>query len=87
MALGPAQGRACDKLKVFCEGPTSTKTDFLLKNAVLVHFWLISDLLDLKNGSGSKFQSFWWYRDVCTTKISPFHEKSMVQRAGGWRAR
>ena len=53
----------------------------------LFYFGLISDLLDLKNGSSSKFQSFWWYREVCTTKIIPFHKKSMIQRVGGWRAR
>ena len=39
MALGPAQGRACDKLKVFLQGPSSTEIDFLLKNGVLDHFW------------------------------------------------
>ena len=87
MALGPAQGRACDKAKVFWKGPTSTKINFLLKNVVLRQFCLISGLLDLKNGSGSKFRSFWWYQEVCTTKMSPFHQKSMVQRVGGWRAR
>ena len=61
--------------------------DFLVKNIVLDHFWPFLDLLDLKNGSGSKFRSFWWYPEVCTTKINPFHEKSMIQRVGGWRAR
>ena len=37
-------------------GNDLAKIDFLLKNVVLGHFWLISDLLDLKNGSGSKFR-------------------------------
>ena len=54
-ALGPAQGRAWDKAWVYCEGPTSTKMFFLLKNVVLSQFWSFLDLLDLKNGSGSKF--------------------------------
>ena len=35
--------------------PTSTKIGFLLKIAVLGLFWSFLDLLDLKNGSGSKF--------------------------------
>ena len=41
-------------------GNDLTKIDFLLKNVDFDHFWPFLDLLDLKNGSGSKFRSFWW---------------------------
>ena len=59
----PKAGPAINK-KVFWKGPTSTKINFLLKNAVLGHFWPFLDLLDLKNGSGSKFYVIRTRREV-----------------------
>ena len=59
-------------------GPTSTKMHFLLKNADLGQFWSFLDLLDLKNGSGSKFRLKWWYREVWKSKFKPFRDKSMI---------
>ena len=55
------------------------KIYFLLKLFVLDHFWSFLDLLDVRNGSGSKFQVYGWYREVCTTKISSFRGKSVIQ--------
>ena len=60
-------------------GNDLTKIDFLLKNAVLGHFWPFLDLLDVRNGSGSKFRVYGWYPEVCTTKISPFRGKSVIR--------
>ena len=60
-------------------GNDLTKIYFLLKNAVLEHFWPFLDLLDVRNGSGSKFRVYGWYRDLCTTKISPFRGKSVIR--------
>ena len=39
--------------------------------------WPFWDLLDLKNGSGSKFRLKWWYREVWKPKIKLFHDKNM----------
>ena len=60
-------------------GNDLTKIDFLLKNVVLGHFWPFLDLLDVRNGSGSKFRVYGWYPEVCTTKISPFRGKSVIR--------
>ena len=60
-------------------GNDLTKIDFLLINAVLVFFWPFLALLDVRNGSDSKFRVYGWYREVCTTKISPFRGKSVIQ--------
>ena len=75
-ALGPAQGQACDQTSVCCEGPTSTKINFLLKNIVLAHFWSFLDLLGLKNGSGSKFYAGNCYREVWKPRIKLFRKNS-----------
>ena len=53
----------------------STKIDFLLKNVVLDLFWSFLGLLDLKNGSGSKFYARKWYREVWRSKFKLFYEK------------
>ena len=62
------------------EGGRNHENRPLLKNAVLGLFWSFWDLLDLKNGSGSKFRVEWYYREVWKSKIKPFHGKSMVRR-------
>ena len=77
MGLGPAILRGADL----------HETRLVHENNVLDYFWPFLDLLDLKNGSGSKFRVYGWNREVCTTKLSPFHKKSVIQRVGGWRAR
>ena len=59
-------------------GPTSTKIDFFMKNVVLGQFCSFLDLLDLKNGSGSKFRLKWWYREVWKSKLKLFRDKSMI---------
>ena len=58
-------------------GSTSTKIMFSLKNNVLGVFWLFLDLLDFKNGSGSKFYAGKWYREVWKPKINLFRDKTM----------
>ena len=40
-------------------------------------FWSFLDLLDLKNGSGSKFYAGKWYREVWKPKINLFRDKTM----------
>ena len=54
------------------------KNQLLLKNVVLSHFWSFLDLLDLKNGSGSKFYAGKCYREVWKSKLKPFRNKSMI---------
>ena len=56
-------------------GPTSRKMDFFTKNTVLGQFSPFLDLLDLKNGSGSKFRVEWYDREVWRSKIKPFRNK------------
>ena len=76
-ALGLAQGQACKQCTPFCKGQTY-ENDFLRKITVFHQLWPFLDLLDLTNGSGSKFWLFWRYREVCTTKISTFHAQSVI---------
>ena len=59
-------------------GNDLTKIDFLLKNLVLGHFLPFLDLLDVRNGSGSKFRVYGWYPEVCTKKVSPFRDKFVI---------
>ena len=49
----------------------------LFKNAVLHLFWSFLDLLDLKNGSGSKFYGGKCFREVWKPKNKLFRDKSM----------
>ena len=58
-------------------GNDLAKMHFLLKNVVLDQFRPFLDLLDVRNGSGSKFRVYGWYREVYTMKISSFHEKNV----------
>ena len=58
-------------------GRPPQKIDFLLKTSVLGLFWSFLDLLDLKNGSGSKFYAGKWYREVWKPKINLFRDKTM----------
>ena len=58
-------------------GDDLTKIDFLLKNVVLGQFWPFLDLLDLKNGSGSKFYVIHTRREVWRSKLRPFRDKSI----------
>ena len=60
-----------------CRGPPSTKIHFLWKNAVVSVFWSFLDLLDLKNGSGSKFDAGKRYREIWKPKINLFRDKTM----------
>ena len=48
------------------------ENQLLLKNVVLGLFWSFLDLLDLKNGSGSKFYARKWYRDLWKPKFKTF---------------
>ena len=68
-----------DHVRVYVYGPTSTKIDFLLKNGVFRLFGSFWGLLDLKNGSGSKFRLKWWYREVWNHKIKPFRDKLVIE--------
>ena len=54
------------------------ENQLFIKNFVLGLFWSFLDLLDLKNGSGSKFYAGKWYREVWKLKIMPFHAKSVI---------
>ena len=61
-------------------GRPHEKCTFLLKKAVLVNFdqfWPFLDLLDLKNGSGSKFCIGWYRGEVWKRKMKRFHAKSL----------
>ena len=60
-------------------GNDLTKIDCLLKNALLGQFWVFLDLPDVRNGSGSKFRVYGWYREVCTTKITQFRGNYVIQ--------
>ena len=48
-----------------------------MKSAVLGLFCSFLDLLDLKNGSGSKFYAGKWYREVWKPKINAFRVKTI----------
>ena len=48
----------------------------LFKSAFLLLCCSFLDLVDLKNGFGSKFYTRKWYREVWRTKINPFHDKN-----------
>ena len=74
---GHGRGR-CDQARACGEGPTSTKIDFLLKNAILDLFWPFWGLLDVKNGSGSKFCTRKWYREVQKSKFKHFRDESLI---------
>ena len=54
-----------------------TKIYFLMKNALLDLFVSFLSLLDLKNGSGSKFYARKWYRDLRKPKMNLFRDKNM----------
>ena len=58
-------------------GQPPRKSFFFMKNAGLGLFWSFLDLLDLKNGSGSKFRVEWWYQEVWKSKLKLFHDKSL----------
>ena len=58
------------------DGRPPQKMYFLGKNVVLGPFWPFLDLLDLKNGTGSKFYTGKWYSEVWKRKIKLFHEKT-----------
>ena len=60
-----------------CRGRPQRKSTFFTKNAILGLFWSFLSLLDLKNGSGSKFYARKWYRDVWKPQISQFHDKNV----------
>ena len=47
---------------------------FFLKNVDFGAFWPFLDLLDLKNGTGSKFYTGKWYSEVWKRKIKLFHD-------------
>ena len=49
-----------------------------MKNTALALIWSFLDLLDLKNGSGSKFYAGKWYREVWKPKIELFHYKHAI---------
>ena len=48
-----------------------------MKNLILDPFWSFLDLLDVKNGSGSKFYAGKWYQEVWKPKINLFRDKTM----------
>ena len=54
------------------------KIDFLLKNVVLGLLYSFLDLLDLKNGSCSKFYVGKWYREAWKPNIKVFRDKSII---------
>ena len=56
-------------------GATFTK-NVVFKNNVLDAFWAFLDLLDLKNGSSSKFQVELCYREVSNPIFTRFHKKT-----------
>ena len=70
-------GQAVGSGSRFGSGLTSRKLDLLLKGAVLGQFWPFLDLLDLKNGSSSKFYAGKSYREVWKLKINLFRDKTM----------
>ena len=49
-----------------------------IKNMILGLFWSFLDLLDLKNGSGSKFYGGKRYREVWKPKIKPFRCQNVI---------
>ena len=53
------------------------ENQLFLKNMFVDLFWSFLDLLDLKNGSGSKFYAGKWYREVWKPKFKQFYEKSV----------
>ena len=77
VAMATAMAVAVIRPEHAYRGRPPRKSTFFMKNAVLGPFWSFLDLLDLKNGSGSKFYAGKWYRDVWRTKINPFRVKSM----------
>ena len=53
------------------------KNRLFIKNTILSVFWSFLDVLDLKNGSGSKFYAGKWYREVWKPKINLFRDKTV----------
>ena len=56
------------------DGRPPAKVCFCSKNFDFVLFRLFLDLLDLKNGTGSKFYTGKWYSEVWKRKIKLFHD-------------
>ena len=54
------------------------ENQLFMKNVVLSLFWSFLDLLDLKNGSSSKFYAEKWCQEVWKSKLKPFRGKSMT---------
>ena len=52
-----------------------------IENVILGLFWSFWDLLDLKNGSGSKFYARKWYQDLWKPKFKTFRGNFVIS----WR--
>ena len=59
------------------KGADLHEMQLFIENVVLSLFWSFLDLLDVKNGSGSKFYTGKWYREVWKPKINLFRDKTM----------
>ena len=77
MAMAMAMAAATVIRPEHAEGGRNHENRLLLKNAVLGLFWSFWDLLDLKNGSGSKFYARKWYWDLRKPKIKLFRCKNV----------
>ena len=77
MAMAAAAAAAAVIRPEHAEGGRNHENRLLLKNTFLDQFWPFLDLLDLKNGSGSKFRVEWCYREVWKPKIKAFRGKSI----------
>ena len=50
---------------------------FVIEKHVLNLFWSFLNLLDLENGSGSKFYARKWYWPIWKPKVKAFRVKTM----------
>ena len=72
LAMAMATAMAVIRPEHAYRGRPPRKSTFFMKNGTLVLFWSFLDLLDLKNGSGSKFYTGKWYRDLWKPKFNSF---------------
>ena len=77
IAMATAMAVAVIRPEHAYRGRPPRKSTFYAKKIILDLFWSFLDLLDLKNGSGSKFYAGKWYREVWRSKFKLFYEKTV----------
>ena len=77
IAIAMAMATAAVIRPEHAEGGRNHENRLFIEKLVLAQFWPFLDLLDLKNGSGSKFRVEWCYREVWKPKIKAFRGKSI----------